>query len=280
MAVYAVYSGVELGMNEVICLWAVSTVKTGGLGLSAHRLGHVLACIGVAMCLVNLFVYVEGCTLATTRAPCTLLLLLLPTRPPRLSLRYPRLVRRFGPRNCVVGPLCANVPAIAAVPFVSLLRYSPEAPWLCPLLLGLCGACIKCSDSVFFAAVTTMANNAVPLELRGRFQGINMVSGSIGKCLGPAVGASAFAWSIADGPGHEFAFIGYATTTLLVAVVAARSLAPTAAGKGGGGGGGGPATEEAVEAELVKLERGELSPPTSDDEALLSRRGGSAGHAV
>ena len=203
---YATYSAVEIGLTEVVCLWAVASRDAGGLGVSVQEIGQALGAIGVLMAGVQF-------------------------------LGYERLAREFGERECVVGALAGAWPAIALLPGAAALLAAAAGPKAPLAAIVVVHGFIKCADAVFFTALTPLANATVATVDRGAFQGVNVTLGSLGKALGPAAGAVLFAWTInaraLDGVAPRsrsaLVFFAYAAGAFRVSRYASRRLPRAAA---------------------------------------------------
>ena len=201
IATYALYSAVEIGVTEVVCLWAVASEASGGLGLSMARVGQALGAVGVFMVVVQFALYEKHVT-------------------------------RVGERGGVLGALARNGPAIAALPVAAYALEAAFGEGGAVAALVLVHGFVKCGDTIFFSALTAVANATVSTEDRGAFQGVNVTLGSLGKALGPTAGAVLFAWTInasalsAADPRVRAAstFLLYGAATSLVCAFAARRL--------------------------------------------------------
>ena len=201
IATYALYSAVEIGVTEVVCLWAVASEASGGLGLSMARVGQALGAVGVFMVVVQFALYEKHVT-------------------------------RVGERGGVLGALARNGPAIAALPVAAYALEAAFGEGGAVAALVLVHGFVKCGDTVFFSALTAVANATVSTEDRGAFQGVNVTLGSLGKALGPTAGAVLFAWTInasalrAADPRVRAAstFLLYGAATSLVCAFASRRL--------------------------------------------------------
>ena len=97
ITVYTLYSAVEIGLTEVVCLWAVASRDSGGLGASMRDVGATLGAVGVLMCLVQFGA-------------------------------YERHVRDVGERNGVLSALKRNGPCIALLPLLAGFASSELGP--------------------------------------------------------------------------------------------------------------------------------------------------------
>ncbi|KAH8098384.1 major facilitator superfamily-like protein [Aureococcus anophagefferens] len=109
---------------------------------------------------------------------------------------YEKHVARVGERGGVLGALARNGPAIAALPVAAYALEAAFGEGGAVAALVLVHGFVKCGDTVFFSALTAVANATVSTEDRGAFQGVNVTLGSLGKALGPTAGAVLFAWTI------------------------------------------------------------------------------------
>ena len=201
IATYALYSAVEIGVTEVVCLWAVASEASGGLGLSMARVGQALGAVGVFMVVVQFALYETH-------------------------------VARVGERGGVLGALARDGAASAALPVAAYALEAAFGEGGAVAALVLVHGFVKCGDTIFFSALTAVANATVSTEDRGAFQGVNVTLGSLGKALGPTAGAVLFAWTInasalrAADPRVRAAstFLLYGAATSLVCAFASRRL--------------------------------------------------------
>lgn len=72
-----------------------------------------------------------------------------------------------------------------------------------------------------FTCTFMLINNSVPATDRGTVNGLGMTLGSIGKGIGPAIGAPLFAWSASNGLGYPFDYHLVFTLAALTCVLSA-----------------------------------------------------------
>lgn len=181
-------------MFDVLPLWAISSIRSGGLALSMNQLAFIVMLAALGQVTFNV-------------------------------VFMARIMRRIGQRAavCCAGIIAAL--ASVAIPLVGrgLLAHAPyfsRLAALAPLIMLFYAA-----GAMSFTAVSAMVNNAVPDELRGAANGLATMLEAIGKASGPTLGATAFAYSIAQEPGIIGGTLTFAAIALLLITCAASTLA-------------------------------------------------------
>eukprot|EP00299_Pterocystis_sp_00344_P010263 c4545_g1_i2.p1 GENE.c4545_g1_i2~~c4545_g1_i2.p1 ORF type:complete len:314 (+),score=63.59 c4545_g1_i2:435-1376(+) len=150
----------SVSFDEVVNLFAIANVKSGGLGWKPSQLGICLSCAAVFVVVFTLFV-------------------------------YPIVLHRFGKITCLMFSSVCIAVLSSVIPFTSLLP--SHVIWgavLC--LLGVTKVC----SSMCFTGVFLIVNQSVEKSLRGRLNGLSTTVGSIAAAIGPAAIAPLFAWSV------------------------------------------------------------------------------------
>jgi len=179
---------------DMVPLWAIASLRAGGLALGEEQLGMMLTAAGAGSLLFT----------STFIGPC---------------------VRRLGARSAlVVGSVVAGI----AIVFIPLVRApfipSTAAMLLSALLLSINSASILCAASGVLAA----SNNILAsLPNVGTVQGVLATVEGIGKMLGPAAVAPLLAFCISSRPleqtslitsGAFFTFLGLAAVLWVLAL--------------------------------------------------------------
>ncbi|CAN1143715.1 Protein ZINC INDUCED FACILITATOR-LIKE 1 [Linum perenne] len=156
--VYCVFSLHDIAYSEIFSLWAVSPRKLGGLGYSTSGVGVVLSISGLALLLVQLFL-------------------------------YPYMERLLGP---------VKVSRIAGAMSIALLACYPFLSKLNGITLSLLLNCASILKNLLAVSIATglsiLQNNAVDQNQRGAANGIAMTGMSLFKAFGPAGGGALFSW--------------------------------------------------------------------------------------
>eukprot|EP00611_Tribonema_gayanum_P022807 TRINITY_DN4663_c0_g1_i4.p4 TRINITY_DN4663_c0_g1~~TRINITY_DN4663_c0_g1_i4.p4 ORF type:complete len:129 (+),score=57.88 TRINITY_DN4663_c0_g1_i4:820-1206(+) len=86
-------------------------------------------------------------------------------------------------------------------------------PWYvpCPQV------CIKVGSNMIFTSIFLIVNNSVEGDQRGGLNGLAMTAGSAAKAIGPPLGATLFAYSIAG--AHSLPLVDYHLTFVVCAVL-------------------------------------------------------------
>lgn len=206
LAAYFLLSMVSITFDEVMPLWALSSVAKGGLEYSNVDIGEILSYTGAGLILYTMLI-------------------------------FPRLAQAIGPMWCfrcglrVAAPLmvfCSCVPSLLGV----------DREQVVYVALVACVLLIKLSTTTAFTANALLINNSVPApSYRASVNGLAMSLGSGAKTLGPCVGATLFAWSIkstdGDGDGDgawsgvvnfHFVFVALAVISLVSSLVYSGEL--------------------------------------------------------
>jgi len=187
VCMYAVWSMGNIMMNEVLPIWGLAPRGVGGLDITTAEIGAIMASIGVFLVLFQTFAY------------------------HRIAA-------------CFAGPV--HMFRAAAVVWIATVLFMPTAgqvqgKWA---RIGVTAAfnCLRSAlGTAAFTSIFMMVNNSAPSEQRGSVNGLSMVVGSIGKAVGPALGANLFAWSVTSGLPFP---LDYGFTFYFTAVVAAIAL--------------------------------------------------------
>ncbi|CAN0880463.1 Protein ZINC INDUCED FACILITATOR-LIKE 1 [Linum grandiflorum] len=156
--VYCVFSLHDMAYSEIFSLWAVSPRKLGGLGYSTSDVGVVLSISGLALLLVQLFL-------------------------------YPYMDRLLGPVRVSRLAGALSIPLLACYPFLAKLNGITLS-----LLLN-CASILKNLLAVSIATgLSILQNKAVDQNQRGAANGIAMTAMSLFKAFGPAGGGAIFSW--------------------------------------------------------------------------------------
>ena len=183
---YCSLSFVQIMIDEVVPLWAMSTPAKGGLNMTLAQIGAFLAFGGWVMLIYQFLIYarIAGCFSLTTIFPVS---------------------------STILGILLFTEPIVVSGLYdVNSMAWS----WA---LYGMNGARVAITSGAF-TAVCQMSNNAVKKKFRGRANGVAMAVASIFKMLGPSVGGVLYAFSI-NTKGLNFYF-PFALTGVLILLTA------------------------------------------------------------
>ncbi len=187
VCMYAVWSMGNIMMNEVLPIWGLAPRDVGGLDITTSEIGAIMASIGVFLVLFQTFAY------------------------HRIAA-------------CFAGPL--HVFRAAAVVWIVAVLFMPSAAqvddkWGRIVATAVFNCVRNALGTAAFTSIFMMVNNSAPSAQRGSVNGLSMVVGSIGKAVGPAVGANLFAWSVTSGLPFP---LDYGFTFYFTAVVAVLAL--------------------------------------------------------
>lgn len=157
--VYFLYMFLHSGFDEVVPLWAMSSVAKGGLDWITPEIGQVLIICGLSICFFELFAI-----------PC--------------------ITKRIGVAVSNRVAVSTLVPIIAAFPALSRLHDS--GGYLYAAVLIVLFSFYTCSNATFLS-ISLGFNNATEERRRGEMNGIATVVCSLGKTAGPALCSAAFA---------------------------------------------------------------------------------------
>lgn len=191
--VLRVFLGVVLFATfDVLPLWAIASLGSGGLALRKTQLAAVLTASAVAQTAFNVF-------------------------------GMPRCVKRTGQRRGLQLATLVGAVAIAATPLIG--RAAIKAGFAVVLVcVTPCIMAFYSSASTSFTCISAIINNSVPSELRGSANGLAAFFEAFGKAAGPTLGATAFASSIAANPGTIGAGITFFTEAACLSIAAGVSL--------------------------------------------------------
>ena len=176
MLSYFVISFNAIIYDEVLPLWALSSVEKGGLGYQSSDVGQVMSLVGVP---VVIFTF----------------------------LGYPPLAKAFAEPYCFrMGQLVGGVACFITV----LLRYlfpvlggedavnndNSSAKWTLQILLVVLSSVCHIGYVTGFTSLFLLINRSVHTDRRATVNGLAMTIGSVAKAVGPILGSVMYAWSI------------------------------------------------------------------------------------
>lgn len=172
MFVYSTFSFTVTFVNDVLPLWAISSVSKGGLNLGTNLVGTIFAFGGIAMLFSSVAVYKvldSKVKIKTSFMSLSLLYSFLIFLLPRISSFFDEKYSFYA----VIGVNCVR----------------------------------EFLEVIIFNTLFILTNNSVPIEVKGTATGISLAFASLFKMLGPVVGAPLFAWTISD--ELKSSWIGY-----------------------------------------------------------------------
>eukprot|EP00752_Nemacystus_decipiens_P004106 g3756.t1 len=189
---------VTIGFEEVFPLFALSTPDVGGLGWNTLQVGTVLVVTGVLMSTVQLVFF-----------------------PPLIKVVGIAAFQRLG---FVVG-----IPAFLAVPVIKMLSWNYPSLFAASVAAN---AFVLCSLWAVNLALAIGSTTTVPSRMRGKLGGMFHTAESLGRSIGPAGFAVAYAWSISTSGSacaygwvnHGFVFQTSAVMLTLCAALAWATL--------------------------------------------------------
>ena len=181
---YCCISLFSISTDEIISLWTIADISSGGLSASPNFVGTALAVTG---CISLTFQIAVG----------------------------PKLVAAWKYKGSATRGLLLVASSTATIPFINLLR---EYGGWCPMAGLVLASCFKQIGFYFaFTCSFVMLNNSVPKSHLGRANGVGMMLSSVFKFAGPAGFSPLFAWSLR--PGHSFPFDSHLYFMLASAVL-------------------------------------------------------------
>lgn len=136
---YSVWSMVQILFDEVMPLWAIAPLESGGLGLDTSEIGAIWGVMGVLMLLFQVIV-------------------------------FPLVAKRYGALKTMRGAVVLSVPALACVSFArtAALYSTPQVVFISIVLLSF----VKNGLALLaFTANFMLINNSVPSHRRGECWG-------------------------------------------------------------------------------------------------------------
>lgn len=180
-AIYGFISLSDIIINEIFPLWALTDPKHGGFSFTSNDIGLILSICGPGQLLAQLFL-------------------------------YPKMTDYFGFKKVF---LICNTTWTVIVFICPLLAFTNAGPvmvqWLSLISLWGLG---RISALFSFTCIFVLINNSSYAHEKATVNGIGQSMASIGRTIGPSIGANIFAWSINNGLGWplDFHFIFYILT--------------------------------------------------------------------
>ncbi|CAH3019912.1 unnamed protein product [Porites evermanni] len=165
IGVYALYSAVIIGYDELFSLWAATQSKHGGLGFSTDQIGTVLLCVAAPVLVLQVWL-------------------------------FPKFERRLGAKR--VFQFSCIVVGITIFSVCWTNTYHERSKVLWPLLLVILLP-MKLTTGCGFSSTAIFVNNSVPNELLASVNGLGMTAAALCRAIAPVIVGSSFAWSISEG---------------------------------------------------------------------------------
>jgi len=164
--------------DEVMPLWVLQDVSTGGLGFSPQDIGIMNCIAGVSTILMQMFI-------------------------------FHRIATRFGLIHTFFFGQCLMVPILMFIPCINLLEpYGYVVVWFS---LALAVSLRQVSTQCCFSSVMALITNSVHYGDIGAVNGLGQSLVALLRAIGPAFGASLLSWSFTNGLrfpfNHFFIFI-------------------------------------------------------------------------
>eukprot|EP00796_Vickermania_ingenoplastis_P012213 gene12213-biopygen8945 len=153
-------SGADMGVGEILPLWAIASTEVGGLGLFSDAVGTLLLLFSIPTFVSNLF--------------------------------FPKIYKAMND-SCRMFRLSAwlGVVSIALIPVAS--NFTKGLAFCFVLLMG---SAKNCSTSAGFNLVHILTARAAPPGTVGSVYGISQSMAMSVRCVVPFIVAPLFAWSI------------------------------------------------------------------------------------
>lgn len=197
---YFLLSFVAVVYDEVVPLWALSSIHRGGLEYTSREVGQIMSIVGIPLMIFTFF-------------------------------GYPIMAKKWGEVKCFkVGQFMGAIMCLvtALLRYLPLIKeccdesegdddevqcrcshhdYSAWHSWVLQLLIVVCSSICHIGFVLAFTSLFLLTNRSVPSEKRAAVNGLAMTVGSISKTVGPILGSVAYAWSIHNGLGPPFNFL-------------------------------------------------------------------------
>ena len=185
VTMYAVWSTANIILNEVVPLWALAPHDVGGIQVGTSEIGASMGVVGVFLIVFQVFIF------------------------PHLSAAC------NGPLFMLRRVTMAYVPFVCCMPLASVF----DDVWVRLVAVTLFNCVRSAIGTAAFTSIFQLINNSVHSQQRGAVNGLGMVVGSMGKAIGPAIGAVMFAWSLSEGGGQPP--LDYGFTFYVCAIIGA-----------------------------------------------------------
>jgi hypothetical protein len=141
--IYALLGWIFIMLDEIFPVWSINKTEDGGLNFFTKDIGTVSAIGGVAIVIIQLFI-------------------------------YHRVANKLGLRNTLTVGLLITIPTFFAFPFLNYIRSNTVLFWIC---MGLVYVVRNFCGQLTFTAIIQMINNSVYPEHMGATNGLGK------KCL-------------------------------------------------------------------------------------------------
>ncbi|KAH3765945.1 transporter, major facilitator family protein [Pelomyxa schiedti] len=190
--VYGVSGLAVAFLKNIIPIWAMSDIDSGGLGFNTKQVGILNSIFGGLTIVIQLFFY-----------------------DPVVKKLHLLWTLRIG---CILA-----VPAFLAQPTINRLADINIVMWV--VLIALC-AVQQYAVQLNFTPIFTLISNSVDAVRSGKVNGIGQTVASIGRCVGPLSATVLFAWTLENGLGfpldYRFSFIVTASIPLISLLLTIR----------------------------------------------------------
>jgi hypothetical protein len=185
---YFFLSFIDMSFNEIVPLWAMSSLAVGGLNMLQKSIAALMTLTG---CLLVVYTFVLF---------------------PKISNYFGR-VRSYRGGQIIFIPFCLGLTLLSAIPQDSFMN-SLQFPLLV-LFYAVGKACCSLGNS----SLGLIINRSVPKEKRASINGLSMSIGSASKAIGPMSSAFIYAWSISSSNTLPFPF-DYHLIYIILALIA------------------------------------------------------------
>ncbi|CAM9541431.1 unnamed protein product, partial [Chrysoparadoxa australica] len=83
--------------------------------------------------------------------------------------------------------------------FPTGIHFVQSKEWSVPVVVAML-VVLKALSNIVFTGIALGTNHSAGASMRGTMNGISMTVGSVAKAMGPSIGSSVFAYSIANKP--------------------------------------------------------------------------------
>ena len=175
--IYMTFRFLIMFIDECFPLWALTSLEHGGLAWESAQVGEVLACVGVALIIFQLFLF-----------------------QPMMKRYFPHGPTDTYAKLCYICAISAAMVPFAAYFGLHVIKTdSADASrknYVLFVSVMIFMMFFRVSLGSAFTTLSVVVNNSVDQSMRGTMNGLIMTAGSVGNTLGPIVGAICYAASL------------------------------------------------------------------------------------
>ncbi|KAL6072749.1 MFS domain-containing protein [Balamuthia mandrillaris] len=172
---YAILGLVHVAYDELISLWAIESIETGGLDFNSSKVGLAITIGGIGLIVFNLFI-------------------------------YPYVDKRIGARRAFMIGCALTCPLFISYPCINLIARAGlgiVVIWIAVLLV-ICARSI--STALAFTSIMLLINNSATRKDLGAVNGLAQTGVALSRAISPATTGMLFSWSLKNGLAFPFNF--------------------------------------------------------------------------